>query len=264
MSSKDQTTFQPIQRDTAFSFRCHPGIACFNRCCAKLNLTLTPYDIVMLKTFLQLDSGLFLDRYTRIFFDRRTGLPSVRLEMLENEEKTCPFLTSEGCAVYQARPAACRLYPLGRATARVCASNLGVTEKFFLVRENHCLGFNEDLTWTPAEWIKHEGLGAYLEINDPWQQAVAELPPLRRDGDGEKKKNMFFMASYNLNRFRTFIFKSSFFERFDLGSVKKEEIYHNDKSLLIFAIEWIQFALIGKQSELIKVKSRENRPYQET
>ncbi|MFO8090986.1 MAG: YkgJ family cysteine cluster protein [Desulfatiglandaceae bacterium] len=255
MKTEDQTIFQPIQGDTEFSFQCHPGIACFNHCCSKLNLTLTPYDIVNLKKLLQLDSSSFLDRYTRIFVDRQTGLPGVRLKMLENNEKSCPFLTPEGCAVYQARPAACRLYPLGRATARPQRSSTGITEKFFLVRESHCLGFKENLSWTPAEWIKHEGLHAYLEVNDPWQQAVMEISLTHNNENSEKKNNMFFMASYNLDRFRAFIFKSSFLERFDVDETTKEGIYQNDEALLLFAIEWIKFAFIGKKSAVIKVKN---------
>jgi hypothetical protein len=221
-----------------------------------LNLTLTPYDIIKLKNLLQLDYTSFLDRYTRFFLDKQTGLPSVRLKMLENEEKSCPFLTPEGCAVYQARPAACRLYPLGRATALSHPSGNGLTEKFFLVKESHCLGFNESLKWTPAEWIKHEGLDAYLESNDPWQQVVAELPPLGQDEDGEKKKNMFFMASYNLDLFRKFIFGSSFLKRFELIDLNKNEIRDNDEKLLFLSIEWIRLVFTGKESKFIRFKNR--------
>jgi uncharacterized protein len=254
VETKDQTTFQPIQRDTVFSFRCHPDIACFNRCCSKLNLTLTPYDILRLKNLLQMDSSSFLGRYTRTFVDRQTGVPCVRLNMLENEEKSCPFLTADGCSVYPARPAACRLYPLGRAIARSQSSRLAILEKFFLVKETHCLGFNENQGWTPAEWMKHEELDAYLVINDLWQLAVAEMPRPHHDEAGEKKKNMVFMASYDLDRFRNFIFKSSFFERFDLDDMKKSEIYKDDKLLLLFSIEWIKFVFMGKETETIKVK----------
>ena len=32
-----------------FTFRCHPGISCFNLCCRNLNLFLHPYDVVRLK-----------------------------------------------------------------------------------------------------------------------------------------------------------------------------------------------------------------------
>jgi uncharacterized protein len=255
VESKDQTTFQPIQKDAGFSFRCHPGIACFNRCCSKLNLTLTPYDIIRLKKWLEMDSSSFLDRYTRIFIDRQTGLPGVRLKMLENEERSCPFLTPEGCTVYQARPAACRLYPLGRATARPESSTDGLMEKFFLVKENHCLGFNEKRRWTPVEWMAHEGLDAYLAVNDPWQQTIADLPVVGPTDNGEKKKSMFFMASYNLDRFKVFLFKSSFFKRFDVDDATKIQIFQKDEDLLLFAIKWIRYSFIGEKSSLIKTSA---------
>jgi hypothetical protein len=151
------------------------------------------------------------------------------------------------------RPAACRLYPLGRATANPDTAASGLIEKFFLVRESHCLGFNEAQRWTPAEWITHEGLNAYLAINDPWQQAVAGLNVPGSDENGEKKKSMFFMASYNLDRFKDFLFKSSFLERFYVDETTRQGISRNDENLLRFAIEWIRYSFLGEKSKVIKV-----------
>ena len=34
-----------IQENDTFSFRCHPEVECFNRCCRNLNLFLYPYDL---------------------------------------------------------------------------------------------------------------------------------------------------------------------------------------------------------------------------
>jgi uncharacterized protein len=256
----DQATFEPILKESKFSFRCHPGIACFNRCCAKLSLTLTPYDIVKMKNMLGIDSQSFLDHYTDLFLDNRTGLPGVRLRMLQDENRSCPFLTSKGCAVYQARPAACRMYPLGRATAQPYHRKSGFTEKFFLVKENHCLGFNENPTWTPGQWMAHEGLDTYLAFNDPWQQAVAGLSASAQDENSDRKKTMFFMASYNLDKFRDFLFKSSFFERFHVDKKTRQEIFQNDEILLGFAVEWIKCSLLGMESEVIRLKGGKAGP----
>ena len=42
--------------DSTFRFSCHPGVACFNRCCADVNIFLTPYDVLRMKNRL----GIFL------------------------------------------------------------------------------------------------------------------------------------------------------------------------------------------------------------
>ncbi len=41
----------PVQLalDDKFQFRCHKGIACFNKCCENIDIMLTPYDILRLK-----------------------------------------------------------------------------------------------------------------------------------------------------------------------------------------------------------------------
>ena len=36
--------------DDTFQFACHPGVSCFNRCCGDVNIFLSPYDVLRLKT----------------------------------------------------------------------------------------------------------------------------------------------------------------------------------------------------------------------
>ena len=250
MQQRDETVFVPIGKNDTFSFLCHPGIRCFNQCCAKLKLTLTPYDIVRMKNVLNMDSDSFLERYTRIFEDNHRAFPGVRLRMLENERNSCPFLTPGGCGIYRDRPGACRLYPMGRAAAHHGAGGSKVSEKYFLVRETHCLGFNESLRWMPSDWMSHEGLGAYLAFNDQWQKIVTHRGSPGRAGDLDRKRSMFFMASYNLDRFRDFLFASSFFRRFHVDENVRESIREDDEALLRFAIDWLKFSLLGEKTLL--------------
>ena len=42
-----------------FRFRCHKEIPCFTECCAKLDLLLTPYDVLRIKNRLKIDSEEF-------------------------------------------------------------------------------------------------------------------------------------------------------------------------------------------------------------
>ena len=102
--------------DGEFSFACHPGVPCFTECCRDLKLMLTPYDIVRLKNRLGLTAGDFLDHYGSTCFDEQRNLPTMALKMREDARKTCPFVSRDGCTLYEDRPAACRIYPLARAS----------------------------------------------------------------------------------------------------------------------------------------------------
>jgi len=229
-----------------FRFRCHRDIACFNRCCAALRLILTPYDILRLKRRLSLPSDRFLDRYTTTVTDLDNRFPRVRLRMDDNAGKTCPFVTPGGCAVYEDRPGACRIYPLGRASAS-SPGREDANEKFFVVKESHCMGFQEDREWTLKEWLEHEGAAEYNAMNDRWLNIITSSKGLGK-GDLIRKHQMFFMASYNLDRFRAFLFGSRFFDRFDVTPERKKQLQDDDVELMKFAIEWLRFSLFGEKT----------------
>jgi hypothetical protein len=63
---------------------------------------------------------------------------------------------------------------------------------------------------------------------------------------------MFSMASYNLDRFREFIFKSRFFERFEIESGLKSRLASDDVELMKFAFDWLKFSLFGEKTIQIK------------
>ncbi len=51
------TPIMPVKLslDDTIQFNCHKGIACFNKCCQQIDLTLAPYDIVRLKNRLGIE-----------------------------------------------------------------------------------------------------------------------------------------------------------------------------------------------------------------
>ena len=107
--------------DSKFQFKCHKGVKCFNQCCRDINIILTPYDIIKLKTRLGLSSEEFLALYTEPQILEKTDLPVVMLKLLDEEgsdsdRKACPFVREDGCLVYEDRPTTCRYYPLGVAS----------------------------------------------------------------------------------------------------------------------------------------------------
>ena len=244
-STKKAEIFRPLQEDT-FRFGCHKDIPCFNDCCAKLRLILTPYDILRIKNRLGLPSDEFLELYTDTIVETRSPFPMVKLRMNREGNKNCPFVTEEGCTVYEDRPVACRLYPLGRASSMVTGKK-GAVEKFFVVEESHCRGFHENKQWTLNEWLEHEQVSEYNAMNEQWLNMVTSSRKLGGEAV-TRKLQMFFMASYNLNKFRTFLFESSFFDLFEVDSDAREELKNHDVALMQFGVEWLKFSLFGDKT----------------
>lgn len=242
--------FRPLEEGT-FAFACRPGLSCFTECCRDLNLVLTPYDVLRLKNRLRLSSMDFLDRYTVIVPKEHNGLPAVRLKMEDNERRTCPFVTAKGCQIYEDRPGACRIYPIGRASSKTQGQERP-REFFFTVREDHCRGFEESKEWTVEAWCQDQGLEPYQQLNDLWMEIVTRKGSLGPREVVEKKHHMFFMASYNLDQFRRFVLETRFLSLFDLPETRIEKIKTDDLELQKLALEWLKFSLYGEKTLPLK------------
>ena len=247
-TEKTSGIFTPLTGEV-FHFNCHREVSCFTSCCAKLRLILTPYDIIRMKKRLGISSGEFLEQYTDILLHEHPRFPMIKLNMQDDEEQRCPFVTQQGCSIYEDRPGSCRLYPLGRASTLVRGKQADAArEQYFVVREDHCEGFKEERVWTLEEWVSHEGFPTYREANDRWMEILNSPKSLGPENHLAKKHKMFFMASYDIDRFRKFVFESRFFSLFDLSSEKKKEVAASDESLLLFACDWLKFSLFGEKT----------------
>lgn len=230
--------FQELDLNQYFNFECGPHLACFTECCRKLKLILTPYDCLKLKSFLNLSSDKFLDEYCDLRYEEGI-FPFYYLRM--KEDGTCPFLSPSGCKVYQARPAACRLYPVGRGSTFVKKER----ELFFLVKEKHCLGHQVKRYWSITEWLHHEGVYEYDRANAPWIQIVSSGNKLDKEGL-EKRLKMFLMASYNIDKFRQFVFATRFFQVFPSEESRKEIYKDDDIALFGLAMEFLKLSFLGE------------------
>jgi uncharacterized protein len=259
MVSTEQTAPEAIRKglepltDGTFRFACHPGVPCFTECCRDLNLLLTPYDILRLKKHLHLDARTFLDRFTESRFDERRRLPMIYLKMLDDIRRVCPFVSREGCSVYEDRPAACRIYPIARAT-RLHRLHKTVIEEYFVLRESHCRGFEQERLWEIGEWIKDQGLEAHQEWNNLWMDLITH-PRLRSSTPlSAQQQQMYFLASYNLDKFREFVLGSRFLTIFEIGDDEVEAIRVNDEALLGLSFRWLKFSLFNEPE--LKVRSQ--------
>jgi hypothetical protein len=247
--------FHPLE-DGRFQFACHPGVSCFNQCCRQLTLWLTPYDFLRLRRNLGLSSDELLDRYCTVD-NGQNGWPLPRIFM-EGPEQVCPFVSQAGCRVYPDRPGACRTYPLGRAV-RGGSGQAPREEGYFLVKEEHCQGFQEGPQWTPQEWMEDQGLAEYNRFNDLFAPILTRQAPDADPGVIARKMQMMFMACYKLESFRRFVATPRFRQTFDLPEEQWQALEDDELSLLEFAFSWLRFAIFGESTLPLRPEVAEAR-----
>lgn len=243
-----------LSLDKKFKFRCHKGIACFTKCCNSIDIMLTPYDIIRLKTRLGISSGEFLNDYTYVEIDEKATHPFVFLKMNEDAERKCPFVTPDGCTIYSDRPANCRYYPVGQASLKKRdekTEEIIHEEFYFFVKEDHCLGYRENTEWTIKSWRDDQGVDVYDEMNRGWKEILfrRNLPGHELD---DKKQKAFYMACYDVDRFRRFVFESGFLDKFDIGEKKVEKIKTDDVEMMNLGFDYTKFVLM--MEETLKTK----------
>ncbi len=250
--------FQDLEGGS-FTFACHPGVPCFNQCCRRLELWLTPYDCLRLKQRLGLSSQEFIEAHAEVE-PGQNGWPMPKLKMRQNDpERTCPFVTAEGCSVYEDRPGACRTYPLGRATKGGASSDSPLEEAWFLVREDHCQGFVEGRAWSPREWTRDQGLETYQAVNDLFLPVITRQAPDANPQIIAQKMRMFMMAAYDLEGFRLFLQKSRFKDIFAVDPMRLEMAAVNDLEALKLAFDWLRFSIFGDRTLALRPEVAERR-----
>lgn len=230
--------------DDAFAFHCAPGLDCFGRCCHDVSIVLTPYDVLRLKRAAALPSTEFLEAYT-LCLGAGQKFPVLVLKMNDGD-KACPFLSEQGCGVYADRPWACRMYPLGAAEPK----NPTPTDQpfHFVIRESLCHGHGGDAMVTVREWVASQGAEAHemmsggfkeLTLHDFWEKDK----PLTA-----QQAAMFYIACYDLDRFRRFVFETRFLQLFEVDEARVDALRNDDLELLEFGMQWLRFSLFGERS----------------
>jgi len=241
--------------DDTFSFQCHPNISCFNRCCRNLNLFLYPYDVIRLKNRLNLTSDRFLDEHVDIVLRKSNFFPEVLLRMAEDEGRTCPFLSDAGCTVYPDRPDTCRTFPLEQGVFYDAECNTSNVIHFFRPPD-FCMGQHEKKLWTPQSWAQDQEAVVYNKMTARWSELkrLFQSDPWGSQGPEGPKAKMAFMATYNMDQFRDFLFKSSFLKRYKVKSKVLKQVRSDDVELMAFGFEWVKFYVWGIKSNYFSLK----------
>lgn len=257
----DQLPGRRLAPGDEFSFRCHAGLACFNRCCRNLNLFLYPYDVIRLKHHLDIAADQFIEKYVDVVLRPDQFFPEVLLRMAADDERTCPFLTSEGCAVYPDRPDTCRTFPVEQGAlfdhrAGFDHRSDKATPVFFYRPPDFCRGQHETQTWTIPAWTRDQEAAQYHRMTHRWSEIrhLFQSNPWGREGPEGPRAKMTFMAAYNIDRFREFVFESSFFKRYRVKTALKKKLRGSDDALLLFGFDWVKLFLWRLPSKMIRFR----------
>ncbi len=231
-----------------FTFACHDGVSCFTRCCHNADMYLYPYDIVRMKQNLNMTSEAFLTEHTTTAIRDMPTFPNVMLKMSDRQGAPCNFLTKKGCTVYPDRPYSCRAYPLEPAIYGDAGGSMRM--QYFVMHHDYCKGHGEDQTWTAKAWMSDQEMEMYHEPNKCWARIAARFQSnafnFRQIDVNSPPMKMAFMASYNMDTFRRFVFESSFLSRYVVPQQQLDAVEQDDRELLMLGLSWIERFLFGE------------------
>lgn len=240
-------------------FQCRKGISCWNACCSNIDISLTPYDILRLKKHFDMDSGLFLKKYTVPYEFDKNSIAGVKLRPVENGT-ACQFMTPEGCSVYEDRPTACRYYPIALLSTRNQDEYID-RQAYALVKEEHCLGHNEPREITVADYRKEQGLAEYDELARGWRQLI-----LKKQSSGptigkpsKRSLELFFMVCYDLDRFSAFVASDGFNELYELAPEEMKKVLSDETELMQFGFRFLKQVLYGENTITLRKDAAEKR-----
>jgi uncharacterized protein len=256
-----QSPVMPVQLegDHVFNFRCHKGIGCFNACCKSIDISLTPYDVLRLKNRLGLSSAAFLRQYTFPYEMEKDGIAGVKLRPEEGTTR-CQFVTDEGCSVYEDRPTACRYYPVALLSMRR-QDEYTDRSAYAIVREEHCLGHNEERPISIDEYRREQGLEEYDELARGWRQLILKKKSLG-PAIGKPSKlslQLFFMVCYNLDDFRAMIMSEGFRAGYELSAEEWQRLEADDVELMQFGFRLLRQVLFGEATIPVRGEEAERR-----
>jgi hypothetical protein len=112
-----------------------------------------------------------------------------------------------------------------------------------VIREPHCLGFEEPNEWTVREWQKSQGVDPYDAMNDLLMDIISLKNRSGRNRLSDTENELFYLACYDLDRFRDSVFEKRLWEAVAVEEGALKALEEDDVALMQFGIEWIKHEL---------------------
>jgi Fe-S-cluster containining protein len=158
------TEAKVLQETDAFQLSCGVN-GCTSNCCTKsAPIVLNPYEISLIT---RASKTSYEDLLDILDTDRANGFPLVMLP----RDPACHFWTGKGCRIYESRPLACRLFPLGRVYD--CGGS-----HLVLPELNVCSGMTLSASRTVAAYLAEQDTAEQIRMADAWIAFVNEMEAL--------------------------------------------------------------------------------------
>jgi Fe-S-cluster containining protein len=154
----------PLQGTDPVALSC--GIeGCSSNCCKNgPPIVLNPYEIDLI---CRASGTSYEDLLDIVETGRAEGFPLVMLP----RDPACPFWSGKGCRIYEARPLACRLFPLGRVYEHG-------TSHIVLPERNACSGLVQSASRTLDDYLREQAAGTPIAMADHWIAFVSDMESL--------------------------------------------------------------------------------------
>jgi Fe-S-cluster containining protein len=248
-----------LESSATIQFQCRKGIDCWNACCSNIDISLTPVDILRLSRRLAISTTEFLMQYTFPYELEPNGIAGVKFKPVENGT-ACQFMRPEGCDVYSDRPTACRYYPVALLSMRR-SDEYTDRQSYALVKEPHCHGHLEPRSLTIEEYRREQGVIEYDDLGRGWRQLVLKKKSSGPTVGAPSKRSLqlWFMACYDLDRFRAFVASEPFGETYAVPDEELKEILLDDANLMQFAFRFLRQVMFGEETIEMKADALDKR-----
>ena len=248
-----------LDGSATIQFQCRKGIDCWNACCSNIDISLTPVDVLRLSRRLGISTTEFLQQYTFPYEMEPNGIAGIKFKPVE-DGTACQFMRPEGCDIYDDRPTACRYYPVALLSMRR-SDEYPDRQSYAMVKEPHCHGHQEPRKLTIDEYRQDQGIVEYDELGRGWRQLV-----LKKKSSGptvgtpsKRSLQLWFMACYDLDRFRAFVASDPFSEVYDLPAEELKETLIDDNNLMEFAFRFLRQVMFGEETIPMKADAFDKR-----
>jgi hypothetical protein len=124
-----------------------------------------------------------------------------------------------------------------------------------MVQEDHCKGHFEEREITIRDYRKEQGLEDYDDHGSGWRQLILKMKSAGPAIGALSRSSLqfFFMACYDLDRFREFVKSEGFSATFDIDDTTRQELHTDDLALLKFGERMILQIMFGEETIKKKV-----------
>jgi hypothetical protein len=109
-------------------------------------------------------------------------------------------------------------------------------------------------TQTVRQWHHEQGIEEYDMMGASFKALMLDEFWDKTDGLTPAQMDMYYMACFDLDRFRRFVFESRFLQMFEVDEARAEAMRTKDDDLLDFAMQWLRFSLFNEKSMKIKAE----------